>query len=168
MPGSASSARISRYSSRNARGGLFFASLLLGALVGAINGFFIAYEGIPAFIVTLATLAVVRGVALLITQGYSIPIPADSLFAFMGRAWVLGIPHGFAVMHGKTRRGALVFDIADIVKDAIILPLAFICASENTSEQEFRQECLNYFTTYKALDTMFDVVKEMATFSDWD
>ena len=83
-------------------------------------------------------------------------------------AWVLGIPHGFAVMHGKTRRGALVFDIADIVKDAIILPLAFICASENTSEQEFRQECLNYFTTYKALDTMFDVVKEMATFSDWD
>ena len=27
--------------------------------------------------------------------------------------WVLGIPHGFAVMHGKTRRGALVFDVAD-------------------------------------------------------
>ncbi|PAW34425.1 ABC transporter permease [Pantoea vagans] len=63
--------------------------LLLGALVGAINGFFIAYEGIPAFIVTLA---VVRGVALLVTQGYSIPIPVDSLFAFMGRAWVLGVP----------------------------------------------------------------------------
>lgn len=66
--------------------------LLLGGLVGAINGFFIAYEGIPAFIVTLAMLAVVRGVALLITQGYSIPIPEDSLFAFMGRAWVIGIP----------------------------------------------------------------------------
>lgn len=66
--------------------------LVLGGLVGAINGFFIAYEGIPAFIVTLAMLAVVRGVALLITQGYSIPIPADSLFAFMGRAWVIGIP----------------------------------------------------------------------------
>ncbi|MCX4030133.1 type I-F CRISPR-associated endonuclease Cas1 [Endozoicomonas sp. SM1973] len=40
--------------------------------------------------------------------------------------WVLGIPHGFAVMHGKTRRGALVFDIADLIKDAIILPWAFI------------------------------------------
>lgn len=66
--------------------------LVLGGLVGAINGFFIAYEGIPAFIVTLAMLAVVRGVALLITQGYSIPIPADSLFTFMGRARVLGIP----------------------------------------------------------------------------
>lgn len=44
--------------------------LLLGGFVGAINGFFIAYEGIPAFIVTLATLAVVRGIALLVTQGY--------------------------------------------------------------------------------------------------
>lgn len=66
--------------------------LAMGALVGAINGFFIAYEGIPAFIVTLATLAVVRGVALLITQGYSIPVPGDSPFTFMGRAWVIGIP----------------------------------------------------------------------------
>lgn len=82
-------------------------------------------------------------------------------------AWVLGIPHGFAVMHGKTRRGALVFDIADIVKDTIVLPLAFICASDNASEQEFRQECLNYFTAYKALDVMFDTVKAMALNQDW-
>lgn len=83
-------------------------------------------------------------------------------------AWVLGIPHGFAVMHGKTRRGALVFDIADIVKDAIVLPLAFICAKDNASEQEFRQECLNYFTTYKALDVMFDTVKHLALQKDWE
>ena len=83
-------------------------------------------------------------------------------------AWVLGIPHGFAVMHGKTRRGALVFDIADIVKDAIVLPLAFICAQDNTSEQGFRQECLNYFTTYQALDMMFDTIKDLALKTDWN
>ena len=82
-------------------------------------------------------------------------------------AWVLGIPHGFAVMHGKTRRGALVFDIADIVKDALVLPLAFICASENLSEQEFRQECLNMFTRHKALDYMFEAVKALALKKDW-
>ena len=82
-------------------------------------------------------------------------------------AWTLGIPHGFAVMHGKTRRGALVFDIADIIKDALVLPLAFICASENMSEQEFRQECLNMFTKHKALDYQFEVVKQIATFKDW-
>ena len=40
--------------------------------------------------------------------------------------WVLGLPHGLAVLHGKTRRGALVFDAADLVKDAHILPQAFL------------------------------------------
>jgi len=76
--------------------------------------------------------------------------------------WVLGIPHGFAVMHGKTRRGALVFDIADLVKDALVLPWAFICAKENATEQEFRQQCLQAFTDHKALDMMFDQVKALA------
>ena len=76
--------------------------------------------------------------------------------------WVLGIPHGFAVMHGKTRRGALVFDIADLVKDAIVLPWAFICAKENATDQEFRQQCLQAFADHKALDVMFNQVKAMA------
>ncbi|MDP5033202.1 type I-F CRISPR-associated endonuclease Cas1f [Paraglaciecola sp.] len=76
--------------------------------------------------------------------------------------WVLGIPHGFAVMHGKTRRGALVFDIADLIKDAIVLPWAFICAKENATEQEFRQQILQKFTDHKALDFMFEQVKKVA------
>lgn len=82
--------------------------------------------------------------------------------------WVLGIPHGFAVMHGKTRRGALVFDIADLIKDALILPWAFICAKENATEQEFRQQCLQAFTDHKSLDFMFDQVKQIATKTDWE
>ncbi len=76
--------------------------------------------------------------------------------------WVLGIPHGFAVMHGKTRRGALVFDIADLIKDAIVLPWAFISAKENATEQEFRQQVLQAFTDHKALDFMFEQVKIVA------
>lgn len=76
--------------------------------------------------------------------------------------WVLGIPHGFAVMHGKTRRGALVFDVADLIKDTLVLPWAFICAKENATEQEFRQQCLQAFTDHKALDFMFDQVKTIA------
>jgi CRISPR-associated protein Cas1 len=75
--------------------------------------------------------------------------------------WVLGIPHGFAVMHGKTRRGALVFDVADLVKDTLILPWAFVCAKERATEQEFRQQCLQKITQHKALDFMFDVVKNI-------
>jgi len=76
--------------------------------------------------------------------------------------WVLGIPHGFAVMHGKTRRGALVFDVADLVKDAIVLPWAFICAKEKMGEQDFRQQILQKFTEHKALDFMFEQVKQQA------
>lgn len=74
--------------------------------------------------------------------------------------WVLGIPHGFAVMHGKTRRGALVFDIADLIKDALVLPWAFVCAKEKMSERDFRSQCLQNFTNHKALDFMFDEVKD--------
>ena len=80
--------------------------------------------------------------------------------------WVLGIPHGFAVMHGKTRRGALVFDVADLIKDAIVLPWAFICAKEKMTEQEFRQQVLQKFTEHKALDFMFDQVKQQALRDD--
>lgn len=78
--------------------------------------------------------------------------------------WVLGIPHGFAVMHGKTRRGALIFDVADLIKDAIVLPWAFICAKEKATEQEFRQQVLQAFTDHSAMDFMFDQVKDAALF----
>lgn len=78
--------------------------------------------------------------------------------------WVLGIPHGFAVMHGKTRRGALVFDVADLIKDAIVLPWAFICArrkldGRDMKDQDFRQVCLQKFAEHKVLDFMFAEVK---------
>ena len=76
--------------------------------------------------------------------------------------WVLGISHSFALMHGKTRRGALVFDIADLVKDSLVLPWAFICAKEGMNSQEFRQQCLQVFTQHKALDYMFNEIKKIA------
>lgn len=41
----------------------------LGAFVGAINGVLIAYMKVPAFVATLGTLYVARGVALLMTNG---------------------------------------------------------------------------------------------------
>ncbi|MDT8407950.1 MAG: subtype I-F CRISPR-associated endonuclease Cas1, partial [Methylococcales bacterium] len=57
---------------------------------------------------------------------------------------------------------ALVFDVADLIKDALILPWAFICAKEKMTEQEFRQQCLQKFTEHKALDFMFDTVKQVS------
>jgi simple sugar transport system permease protein len=69
-----------------------FVMLALGAALGALQGYFIAYERIPAFIVTLAGLSIIRGFALLITGGYSIPVEATSPFVAIGRAWILGVP----------------------------------------------------------------------------
>ena len=68
------------------------AMLALGGALGLLQGWFIAYQGIPAFIVTLAGLSILRGVALYITQGYSIPIPDAPGFFFLGRGDWLGMP----------------------------------------------------------------------------
>lgn len=76
--------------------------------------------------------------------------------------WVLGLPHGLAVLHGKTRRGGLVFDAADLVKDAVILPQAFISAMRGDDEQEFRQACIESLTRSEALDFMIDSLKAIA------
>lgn len=76
--------------------------------------------------------------------------------------WVLGIPHSLALLHGKTRRGALVFDVADVIKDAIVLPCAFRCASQGMNAQEFREWCLREFQDCKALEKMFSVIQGIA------
>ena len=76
--------------------------------------------------------------------------------------WVLGLPHGLAVLHGKTRRGGLVFDVADLVKDAVILPLAFVSAMRGDEEQEFRQACIESLTRTESLDFMIDTLKAIA------
>jgi CRISPR-associated protein Cas1 len=76
--------------------------------------------------------------------------------------WALGIPPAFALMHGKTRRGALVFDVADLIKDAVVLPLAFSTYDDFIEDELFRSECIKKFTDYKVLDFMFDSVQLIA------
>jgi simple sugar transport system permease protein len=66
--------------------------ILAGALIGVVQGWFAAYQGIPSFIVTLAGLTGLRGVALLLTKGYSIPIEAGPAFDAIGRGSVGGLP----------------------------------------------------------------------------
>ncbi|MCE5190993.1 MAG: ABC transporter permease [Actinomycetia bacterium] len=66
--------------------------LLLGVAIGTVNGWFSSYQGLPPFIVTLATLSVVRGAALLITQGYSTPISSDAWVIVLGQGRIAGVP----------------------------------------------------------------------------
>lgn len=66
------------------------ATLAVGAAIGLVNGYLTAYSRLQSFIVTLAALTTVRGVALLITQGYSTPIQVDGLLA-IGQGQFLGL-----------------------------------------------------------------------------
>lgn len=66
--------------------------LLLGALMGFLQGWFIAHEKMEPFIVTLAGLSIIRGFALWLTQGYSIPITDAPGFFWIGRGSLFGMP----------------------------------------------------------------------------
>ena len=67
------------------------AALVLGALIGGINGLLIIRGGMPPFVATLAMLAVARGLTLVYTDGRPIA-GLDQGFIFLGTGQVLGIP----------------------------------------------------------------------------
>jgi putative multiple sugar transport system permease protein len=53
-------------------------SLIIGGLIGAFQGYWVAYMKIPAFIVTLAGMLVFRGLTLAILQGEAVgPFPTE-------------------------------------------------------------------------------------------
>ena len=54
------------------------AGLLVGAVVGTANGVVIAIFGINALITTLATMQIARGMAFLVSDGKSVPVPSST------------------------------------------------------------------------------------------
>jgi len=71
--------------------------LVSGSIIGSMNGLLVTLGGLPPFIATLATLSVLRGIAQLITKGYSIPVPPNSVFIELGRGFFLGIPYPIVI-----------------------------------------------------------------------
>lgn len=74
----------------------------------------------------------------------------------------LGISFALPLLHGKTRRGGLVFDVADLVKDAHIMPLAFARGSARVKQQEFREELIERFQSMDILDKLFTFIEEVS------
>ncbi len=76
------------------------AGVALGAVIGALQGFVIAFLGVPAFIVTLGGLLVWRGAAWWVASGRTLA-PLDSTFQLMGgggygtigatASWIFGL-----------------------------------------------------------------------------
>ena len=59
------------------------AGLIAGAAIGAWQGFWVAYRGLPAFVVTLAGLLMFRGAAFLVTDGRTVA-PLDASYQLLG------------------------------------------------------------------------------------
>jgi putative multiple sugar transport system permease protein len=62
--------------------------LAVGALVGAWQGFWVAYVGVPAFIVTLAGMLIFRGANQFVGNSTSVSLPAGDSFAFIGSGYL--------------------------------------------------------------------------------
>jgi len=74
---------------------------------------------------------------------------------------VLGISYSFPVLHGKTRRGALVFDVADLVKDWLVMPAAFECGVAQKTDNDFRAGLIEHAQNAEVLDMMITFVKSL-------
>ncbi len=91
--------------------------IVLGAAIGALHGYVIAYLSVPAFIVTLGGLLVWRGAAWWVTSGRTVA-PMDSTFRLLGggpagsigeaASWIFGIVVCVAIIaliaNGRSQR----------------------------------------------------------------
>ncbi len=67
------------------------AGILVAAGVGLLNGALIAWGRVPPFITTLATMTVVRGAALVLTNGEPI-VKTEGAYLWLGQAFIGPIP----------------------------------------------------------------------------
>ncbi|WP_343210665.1 ABC transporter permease [Anaerolentibacter hominis] len=99
--------------------GAIAVGLLIGAVVGIFNGYFI-YRGMPAFIMTLAVSIILRGVAFMTSNGA--PLASSSkTYNAIGQEYLFGIPiqvYLYLIMAGlaafimaKTKFGRSVYAI---------------------------------------------------------
>jgi D-xylose transport system permease protein len=109
------------------------AGLALGVMLGAFQGYLIAYLGIPAFIVTLGGLLVWRGAAWWVTSGQTVA-PLDDTFRLIGGgpegsigatwSWVVGLIACAAVVallaQGRARRKKFNFPLRPIAAEVFL------------------------------------------------
>jgi ribose transport system permease protein len=67
------------------------AALLLGVVIGLVNGLVVTKIGVNPLVATLGSMSIARGVALVLTEGFSLS-DLPPAFAWAGRAELLGIP----------------------------------------------------------------------------
>jgi D-xylose transport system permease protein len=122
----------------------------LGALVGAFAGYFVAYAGVPSFIVTLGGLLIWRGLIFRYAQGQTIA-PMDSTYQLIGGgpagslgdigSWIIGglacIAIVWTVLSSNRRRRKYGFQVRPMWATAAVIVassaavLAFVWVANN-------------------------------------
>ncbi|QOF69847.1 sugar ABC transporter permease [Aminobacter sp. SR38] len=107
--------------------------IALGLMIGALQGFVIAYMEVPAFIVTLGGLLIWRGAAWWVTSGQTIA-PLDATFQLMGGgpqgaigatwSWIVGLVACLAVvfllLRGRQQRKRFKFPLRPVWAEAFL------------------------------------------------
>ncbi len=116
------------------------AGLAVGAIVGAWQGVWVAYGGVPAFVVTLGGLLMFRGATWLVTQGRTVA-PLDPTYQLLGGgidgsigatwSWILGVAAiaalGWWSLSARRKRARYGFTVKPIwIEVAILIVLAAI------------------------------------------
>lgn len=81
--------------------GAFLVAVAAGIACGTVNGLLVSRLRIPAFVATLGTLFVFRGITYLLTDGAPVRIPNEAFggtFTQIGSEGLVGIPYPFFVM----------------------------------------------------------------------
>jgi len=67
-------------------------AIIIGGIVGAVNGWLVAFRGLEPFIVTLGMLALARGLVYAYGNGIPINPGAAASYAQLGQTTIIGIP----------------------------------------------------------------------------
>jgi ribose transport system permease protein len=85
--------------------------LLAGAVCGAVTGGFIAYMKLPSFVMSLAMMAIARGLSLIISGGRPIPLDdAGAAFSRFGSGFLFGIPQPVILMFAVFIVGGIILN----------------------------------------------------------
>lgn len=119
--------------------------LILGAIIGLFNGFFVAQIGIPSFVATLAGMLIFRGALLQVTEKTGTIIIQNDTFNAIGNGYIPSLLqvsglHFLSLLVGllgillyiyselKTRRNKIKYEFEVISKGIFTLKLVFVSA----------------------------------------
>ena len=103
--------------------------IVLGGVIGALNGFITTKFGLPSFVVTLASLSILRGGALLLSDGVPVKGSVNETFRaivagqpfpdFTAQSfWMAGIMLVFGIVLATTKFGSDVYSVGGNSKAA--------------------------------------------------